>query len=116
MPIVDDGMTEQEAELLTKPAPKGDYIIELTGLLKVEGDTNPETMFVHTKEETGNRMYKVSSKIVSSAPDKDGNVETVHANKPVKTYNAVWGTGLLASFKRGFPECLTEDGKVKNIS
>lgn len=52
---------------------------------------------------------------VSSGPYKDdANLDEKGANagKLVKAYNAVFGTGFMAAFKRAFPECLTEDGSV----
>jgi len=36
----------------------------------------------------------------------------MNTNKLIKAFNAVYGTGFMAAFKRAFPECLTEDGSV----
>jgi hypothetical protein len=109
MPIVEDGMTPEQAEKIAKPAPKGKYVIEITGFIVMK-----DGGIVHTNDTTGNKMYKVKTKIVNGPYDKDGSLPEVcdHADKNVKTYNAVWGTGLLANFKRAFPEGLTETGGV----
>lgn len=111
MPIYDDGMTQEQAERMTTPAPKGKYRVVITKMLQASDGS-----FVHTSEKSGNKMYKIGSKIVNGPYDKDGDLpseeENVHAEKLIKTYNAVWGTGLLAGFKRAFPECLTENGSI----
>ena len=102
MPIVDDGMSQEQAELLASPAPKGKYQIEITGFVVGEnGDMVSES-------EKGNKMLKVRQKIVG---DKDGN-PSEHAGKFIKIYNAVFGTGFMAGFKRAFPGGLTETGAI----
>lgn len=96
-PLISDGMTLEEAEKIAKPAPKGDYPIEITGFFVGEdGDA------VITNEQSGNKMLRVKMKIA------DGE----HKGKLVKAYNAVFGTGFMAAFKRAFPDCLTETGAI----
>lgn len=47
MPIVNDGMTREEADLIAKPAPKGKYEIEIN---KVFTDEGGEAVFESDKE------------------------------------------------------------------
>jgi len=108
MPIVNDGMTREEADQIAKPAPKGKYLIEIN---KVFADEKGDVEFESDK---GNKMLRFGFKIVSG-PYKDGvnlDEKNTNANKLVKAYNAVYGTGFMASFKRAFPDCLTETGAV----
>jgi hypothetical protein len=108
--IVEDGMTQEQAEQIAKPAPKGKYEVEITGFF-----VGPDGSPVIENETSGNRMLRLKLK-VASGPYKDGinQDETLKANegKLIKAYNAVYGTGFMAAFKRAFPDCLTETGAV----
>jgi hypothetical protein len=101
MPLITDGMSFEEAELIAKPAPKAKYLIEITGFIAGEGGE------LVSESEKGNKMLKVRTKIV-----KDAKENTEQAGKFLKVYNAVFGTGFMASFKRAFPDCLTETGAI----
>jgi len=63
MPIVNDGMTREEAEKLQNFSPKGKY-----GRPKVFADETGEVVFESDK---GNKMLRFGLK-VSSGPYKDG--------------------------------------------
>jgi len=89
MPLVDDGMTMEEAELLSTPAPKAKYEVEITGF-KTSEDGDPIVL----AEKSGNKMLVVNMKIATEGPQK---------GKPLKPYNAIFGTGFMANFKRAFP-------------
>lgn len=109
MPIVNDEMSMEEAELIAKAAPKGKYLIEISKVFTTE---TGEVVF--EKEETGNKMYRFGMKIVEG-PYKDGvnqDEKGVNKDKQIKPYNAVFGMGFLAAFKRAFPDSQTEDGKT----
>lgn len=111
--IYEDNMTQEDAELMSTPAPKGKYLLEVTKVFKTV-DENGEQTGVFIKEETGNRMYRLGMKIVEG-PFKDGvntDAKGINTGKQVKPYNAVWDTGLLAAFKRAFPETQLEGGKT----
>ena len=114
MAIVDDGMNQEMAERISRPAPAGDYLIEATSYVKGK-DKDGEEGVVIFNEKSGNTMYRINFKIVEGPYDKMGNntdTDGVNADKLLKSYNAVWGTGFLAAFKRALPETLTDDGKV----
>jgi len=108
MPVYDDNMTMEEAELIAKPAPKGKYEVEINKVFVAEDGS------CVIESEKGNQMYRFGMKIVSG-PYKDGvnlDEKGTNTNKLVKAYNAVFGTGFLAAFKRAFPDSQTEDGKT----
>lgn len=106
MPIVEDTMTMEEAELIAKAAPGGKYLVEITGV-KVNEEGGVDLI-----SESGNGMYCFYFKIVAG-PYVQGELPEggPHNGKLVKPFYVVFGSGNLAAFKRTFSEGLDERGK-----
>ena len=94
MPIVETDMSLEQAEEMLKPAPKAKYKVQVTGFKTAE-DGGTEITF-----ESGNKGMVANLKITGEGPQYE---QGENFGKPLKPYNAVKGTGLMAQFKAAFP-------------
>jgi hypothetical protein len=101
MPIIDDGMTLEQAEEMLKAAPDATYKVVLTGFQPAE-DGGPERTF-----QSGNTGYTVNFKITGEGTEL---TEGSQYGKLIKPFNAVKGTGLMAMFKAAFPKACVGTG------